>query len=1063
MYSEDEKLVAQTLAGDGDAFGVLVHKYQEMVYAYAFQKVKNAEDAQDITQEVFLRAYRHLNKLRQPHQFRSWLYTIMSNECNRWLGRVTTKRQRETTLEDATEDDLRIDPKHTTPTEGWQVALEQAISELSDDNRVAVSMFYMSDCSLKEISEFLGVSVNAVKVKLHRARQQLGSTLSEQYDQFVKNHKLKGGFLMQVMNQIGHTPAPTMTFTWNSTVVAKLLFSLITAFCILIGSIVVQHDSTVELPMNRIKVGGTAIDRGTPFEVSLLPPILSGTDTSLPVVPVQTEGSPPGVATGVSSQLGTLLADRGAGNAPPKFPAAAETEDEKLKLSGRIINKDGVPVADAAILYVVESNLSESVTRTVVDGTFRFDLPRPELKQSEQVSIVATHSDYAFGWQTFSIENTTDVEIQLANPGSISGKIMNEAGEPIQNAEVRVQVLFRGAPTLGRSENLLSRDAIPIAPAKTDANGEFVLRDLPEGTTINLAIQGPGYAKHTRSKVPVNTDGLEFLLKREGRIEGHLSYARTGAPVVNAKVALQGIHPTMGWGTASTDVNGNYLLKNLAPGTYNVFLYEGPEEWTAVAKELIGVVEGQTVSNMNLTLVRGGFITGQVTDKETGKPIANHHISFHDAARPESQAAVHLTETDETGAYRFRAAPGRALVYTSAPTGYMDVRPMKNVDVVEAETVVVDFQFLKGMELVGSVLTDAGEPVAGAQITNAARFQRHKEYGKSNEQGEFTVSGLRAGQKIAVKAEHRGLQLRGRAKVEVQPGGTIEIQMQPYELVKVYGRVINDQGEPIPSANISRMRWDRHHRMGTSTPVTVTGGNGRYRGIELIVGDEYVISASAKGYQEAKTERFTATAEMARIAELVLLQITDRFFVEGRITDTAGEPVRRARVIVTISQRSGLWETRTNENGNYRLENLPMPITNDQEDAVRLPSIVLEVCIRHPEYASHVFGPLKPNQRHDLVLIKADGYLAGKVVDADGKPIKGATVFIDIEEYDPSGYVYVGVRTNVLGEFEIKHIKDKVVPLYVSNERDYKIFKDIAVNQRNLVLTLTPTQPKPKD
>ena len=57
MRSDDEKLVSQTLSGDRDAFGVLVHKYQEMVYAYAFQKVRNEEDAQDITQEVFWRAY----------------------------------------------------------------------------------------------------------------------------------------------------------------------------------------------------------------------------------------------------------------------------------------------------------------------------------------------------------------------------------------------------------------------------------------------------------------------------------------------------------------------------------------------------------------------------------------------------------------------------------------------------------------------------------------------------------------------------------------------------------------------------------------------------------------------------------------------------------------------------------------------------------------------------------------------------------------------------------------------------------------------------------------------
>ena len=141
MYSVDEKLVSQTLAGDREAFGVLVHKYQDMVYTYAFQKVRNESDSQDITQEVFLQAFRHLHKLRHPHLFRSWLYTIMSNECKRWLERVTKKRRHEVVLDEAADEALQIAPAHTVPTEGWQVDLEQAMSALSDESRIVVSMF----------------------------------------------------------------------------------------------------------------------------------------------------------------------------------------------------------------------------------------------------------------------------------------------------------------------------------------------------------------------------------------------------------------------------------------------------------------------------------------------------------------------------------------------------------------------------------------------------------------------------------------------------------------------------------------------------------------------------------------------------------------------------------------------------------------------------------------------------------------------------------------------------------------------------------------------------------
>ena len=1042
MRSDDEKLVSQTLAGDREAFGVLVHKYQEMVYAYAFQKVRNEEDAQDVTQDVFWRAYHGLYQLRQPHRFRSWLYTIMSNECKRRLVSIIKTRQRETALEDATDDALRIEPAYATPTEGWRVDLEQALSELPDDNRVAVSMFYMGDNSLKEISEFLGVSVNTVKGKLYRARQQLGSALSERYGRLLESYKLKGGFLMQFMEQIHHIPSPTMASSWGSTAIGKFLFSLIMAVCILIGIARYGTDSSMALSMNRI--GADSI------EVMLLTPIVDSTSPSVSVVPVQTENGLRAASSRTSGNQGRQLAARGATpgdlSSAQRPAAVAENRSEKLVFSGRVIDNNGVSIADAEVLYSIKFNPSESAARTRLDGTFRFEFPRPELKKWDRVDIIAMHADYAIGWQNLQPQSTTDVEIQLATPGIISGKIMNKAGEPIQNAEARIQYLVSANWRPGMRGIGLGIDAMPISSAKTDANGEFMLRGLPQDAKTNLEIKGLGYAQEMHFQVPVGTEGIEFKLKPEGRVEGRLTYADTGAPVTNAMVVLESIDPTTGWGRARVDANGNYLLANLPAGMFNLNLYEGPEGWTAVAKEFIKVVEGEIISNVDLTLVRGGIITGRVTDQNTNEPIADHHISFHDAARPESQASVHGTETDKTGVYRFRIAPGRAKVYTSAPEGYQDIGQInKYVDVVEGETVAVDFQFSKGIELAGRVLTEAGKPVAGARVTDV--WDWYREYGSSDELGTFTIGGLRSGQKLSLRAEHSGLKLRGKAEVEVQPGASVEIQMEQYERVKVSGRVVNREGKPMSAVNIELMRWDRQRNMGSSTIVTVTDGDGRFREIGLIVGEEYVISTAAEGHRAAETEMFTAAAEMAQIADLILLPAGGLFFLEGRITDTTDVPVRGARVF--IQQSSEHWETRTDENGDYRLENLSI-------------AVAIEVEIYHPEYAYHKFNILKTNQRHDLVLIKAEGYIAGKVVNADGKPIEQATVMVEAEEDPSSAYVYTGVHTNVLGEFELKHIKDPTVSIYAAKDRNYKIFKDITVNQRDLVLTLTPLKPRPE-
>ena len=187
-------------------------------------------------------------------------------------------------------------------------------------------------------------------------------------------------------------------------------------------------------------------------------------------------------------------------------------------------------------------------------------------------------------------------------------------------------------------------------------------------------------------------------------------------------------------------------------------------------------------------------------------------------------------------------------------------------------------------------------------------------------------------------------------------------------------------------------------------------------------------------------------AEMTQI-EALSLRGAGRFFIKGRVTDTSGVPVRGARV--TTRERSEHWETRTDENGDYRFEGFSM-------------AVLIELNVDHPGYAYHQFKILKTNQRHDLVLVKADGYLAGKVVDADGKPIERARVGVETEEEPSSGYIYSGVSTNVQGEFELKHIKDPIVSINVSHDRPYKIFEDIAVNQRDLVLTLTPPEPRPE-
>ena len=156
---------------------------------------------------------------------------------------------------------------------------------------------------MREISDFLGVSVNTVKGKLYRARQQLGKALSERYGRLLESHKLKGGFLMQFMEQIHHTPPPTVASSLGGTAVGKILFSLIMAICVLIGIARYGTDSSTSLSVNRIGMG--------PTEVVLLSPIADATLSSIPAALVEAENRPQAASSRTSGDQGRQLAARG--------------------------------------------------------------------------------------------------------------------------------------------------------------------------------------------------------------------------------------------------------------------------------------------------------------------------------------------------------------------------------------------------------------------------------------------------------------------------------------------------------------------------------------------------------------------------------------------------------------------------------------------------------------------------------------------------------------------------------------------------------------------------------
>ena len=193
-------LVTRCLEGDQPAFAFLVDKYKEVVHAYAYRKLGDYQQAEDITQEVFIKAYRKLAQLRWPHKFRSWLYTIVSNECKLWLRRHSEEREREVSWEEVPAENLAELAVRVHSDEDIKLTVRSAMETLPDDRQLALSLYYMSSLSVKEIAYFMGVSPNSVRIKLHRARKQLGERLEKMIGKQLRKEKLRSGFVFKVVD-----------------------------------------------------------------------------------------------------------------------------------------------------------------------------------------------------------------------------------------------------------------------------------------------------------------------------------------------------------------------------------------------------------------------------------------------------------------------------------------------------------------------------------------------------------------------------------------------------------------------------------------------------------------------------------------------------------------------------------------------------------------------------------------------------------------------------------------------------------------------------------------------
>src|SRR5437773_2172701 len=172
VESDDSSLIERVRHGDVSAYAEVIDRYQRVIFTVALRMVKHREDARDIAQAVFVKAYQHIDSFDGSRRFFSWLYRIAVNESLNHLNRTRTHELLDPeTLSDAP------GPAELREASRLSETVEAALMKLAPDYRVAIVLRHFLDLSYSEMSEVLLVPEKTVKSRLFTARRMLGGIL----------------------------------------------------------------------------------------------------------------------------------------------------------------------------------------------------------------------------------------------------------------------------------------------------------------------------------------------------------------------------------------------------------------------------------------------------------------------------------------------------------------------------------------------------------------------------------------------------------------------------------------------------------------------------------------------------------------------------------------------------------------------------------------------------------------------------------------------------------------------------------------------------------------------
>ncbi|MDP3352361.1 MAG: sigma-70 family RNA polymerase sigma factor [Flavobacteriaceae bacterium] len=180
---EDQHYITKIIQGDTNAFAVLVDRYKDLVFTLAFKMLKNRDDAEEVSQDTFIKTFKSLQKFKGESKFSTWIYKITYNTCLDELKKKK-KEQNVVSINEFTEHQVKTMENALAAIEDQErkQAIQDCLSLLPSDDSFLLNLFYFEDLSLNDIAQVMGITSNNVKIKLHRSRKRLASIFKEKLE-----------------------------------------------------------------------------------------------------------------------------------------------------------------------------------------------------------------------------------------------------------------------------------------------------------------------------------------------------------------------------------------------------------------------------------------------------------------------------------------------------------------------------------------------------------------------------------------------------------------------------------------------------------------------------------------------------------------------------------------------------------------------------------------------------------------------------------------------------------------------------------------------------------------